>query len=193
MALFEKRTWLARVGTGLNKFIIGAKDANNKQTLENAPDSVTQQGDVISADNLNDLEDRIETAVNTVYRTLGWKLAWSNPSPTSDFASQTINLTAYGELMILAYYIDKNDPPDYTDLHMALFKRNGARHDGIVTDTWISANGVEGASREFYQGSNYGQMTFGNAKSYIDGVYDTIHSNDMMIPVAVYMSDIVEE
>lgn len=58
---FEKRTWFARLGTGLNKFIIGEKDANNKQTLVNAPDSVDQQGDVISADNLNDLEARIES------------------------------------------------------------------------------------------------------------------------------------
>lgn len=59
---FIKRTWLARIGTGLNKFIIGEKDANDKQTLVNSPDSVTQQGDVISAENLNDLEDRIDEA-----------------------------------------------------------------------------------------------------------------------------------
>ena len=58
---FVKRTWLARIGIGLNKFIIGAKDGAGKQTLTNSPDSVTQQGDVISADNLNDLEDRIKT------------------------------------------------------------------------------------------------------------------------------------
>ena len=57
---FEKRTWLARIGTGLNKFIIGDKDGNNKQTLTNSPDTVSQQGDVISAENLNDLEDRID-------------------------------------------------------------------------------------------------------------------------------------
>ena len=59
---FEKRTWLARIGQGLNKFIIGDKDGEGKQTLTNSPDSVTQQGDVISAENLNDLEDRIEDA-----------------------------------------------------------------------------------------------------------------------------------
>ena len=61
---FLKRTWLARIGTGLNKFIIGNKDGEGKQTLTNAPDSVTQQGDVISAENLNDLEDRIEAGFN---------------------------------------------------------------------------------------------------------------------------------
>lgn len=67
---FEKRTWLARIGTGLNKFIIGDKDGNNKQTLTNSPDTVSQQGDVISADNLNDLEDRIEAGLNEKQNTL---------------------------------------------------------------------------------------------------------------------------
>ena len=61
---FVKRTWLARLGIGLNKFIIGEKDAQNKQTLTNSPDSVTQEGDTISAQNLNDLEDRIEAGLN---------------------------------------------------------------------------------------------------------------------------------
>lgn len=56
---FLKRTWLARLGTGLNKFLIGDKGADGKQTLTNSPDTVVQEGDVISADNLNDLEDRI--------------------------------------------------------------------------------------------------------------------------------------
>ena len=67
---FEKRTWLARIGTGLNKFIIGDKDENNKQTLTNSPDTVSQEGDVISAENLNDLEDRIEAGLNEKQNTL---------------------------------------------------------------------------------------------------------------------------
>lgn len=62
--MFNRRTWLARIGTGLNKFIIGAKDADGKQALVNSPDTVTQEGDVISADNLNDLEGRIESEFN---------------------------------------------------------------------------------------------------------------------------------
>ena len=90
---FVKRTWMARIGTGLNKFIIGEKDANDKQTLVNSPDSVTQQGDVISADNLNDLEDRIEEAFgadstrmgNIEASISGMKLTkiWENPYPNS--------------------------------------------------------------------------------------------------------------
>lgn len=62
--MFNRRTWLARIGTGLNKFIIGAKDADGKQALVNSPDTVTQEGDVISSDNLNDLEGRIESEFN---------------------------------------------------------------------------------------------------------------------------------
>jgi len=67
---FIKRNWLARIGTGLNKFIIGAVDGQGKQTLTNSPDSITQQGDVISADNLNNLEDRIEAGFNEKQDTL---------------------------------------------------------------------------------------------------------------------------
>lgn len=68
---FEKRTWLARIGTGLNKFIIGNKDSEGKQTLTNAPDlPLTQEGDVISAENLNDLEERIEAGLNEKQNTL---------------------------------------------------------------------------------------------------------------------------
>ena len=86
---FEKRTWFARLGLGLNKFIIGDKDAQGKQELTNSPDSVTQQGDVISADNLNDLENRIENAVQDV----SGILVWENSNPDSALAPTNIYLT----------------------------------------------------------------------------------------------------
>lgn len=53
---YNRRTWLARLGTGLNKFSINGETA---VTIVNQPDSVTQQGDALSATNLNDLENRI--------------------------------------------------------------------------------------------------------------------------------------
>lgn len=56
---YNKRTWLGRQGTGLNKFSIGGA---SPVTIVNQPDSVTQVGDALSAGNLNDLEDRIEDA-----------------------------------------------------------------------------------------------------------------------------------
>ena len=99
---FIKRTWLARIGAGLNKFIIGAKDGEGKQTLTNSPDSVTQIGDVISAENLNDLEDRIEAEfasqdaridakADTSYVN-GMKLTkvWSNTNPSQAFNAPVV-------------------------------------------------------------------------------------------------------
>lgn len=67
---FIKRTWLARIGIGLNKFIIGSPDSQGRQTLTSSPDTISQEGDVISAENLNDLEDRIETGFNGKQDTL---------------------------------------------------------------------------------------------------------------------------
>lgn len=97
---FEKRTWLARLGLGLNKFIIGEKDAQGKQELTNSPDSVAQQGDVISADNLNDLEDRIDTA----FTDLGGVLVWENSSPDSALAPTNVypTITKVPEKVIVA-------------------------------------------------------------------------------------------
>lgn len=62
---FNKRTWKGRQGTGLNKFSI---DGATPVTVVNQPDYVSEQGDALSAGNLNDLETRIDnefTAVET--------------------------------------------------------------------------------------------------------------------------------
>lgn len=94
---FVKRTWLARIGTGLNKFIIGEKDAQNKQTLVNDPDSITQEGDTISAQNLNDLEDRIEAGFNDAHTELENGLATRVPTTrkvNGKALSSDISLTA---------------------------------------------------------------------------------------------------
>lgn len=53
---YNKKTWLARLGQGLNKFIF---NGGSKVTLESSPDLVTQEGTPLSADNMNDLEQRI--------------------------------------------------------------------------------------------------------------------------------------
>lgn len=86
---YERRTWYQRLGQGLNKFLIGEKDAEGKQELTNAPDSITQQGDVISADNLNDLEGRINDAILG----LSGYLIWENSSPYSAFGNQIVDIT----------------------------------------------------------------------------------------------------
>lgn len=96
---FTKRTWFARIGIGLNKFLIGGKDAQGKQTLTNSPDSVTQEGDVISADNLNDLEDRIENEFNAQVK---FVKVWENPL-NSWTSVEDINLGKIGRDIVIAF------------------------------------------------------------------------------------------
>lgn len=60
---FNKRTWKGRQGTGLNKFSI---DGATPVTVVNQPDSITEQGDALSAGNLNDLEQRIYDAFDDI-------------------------------------------------------------------------------------------------------------------------------
>lgn len=56
---FLKKTWLARIGVGLNRFRM---NNSTDVVLESNPVSVTQQGDQLSADNMNNLETRIGNA-----------------------------------------------------------------------------------------------------------------------------------
>ena len=60
---YNKKTWLARRGQGLNKFIF---NGGSKVTLDSAPDVVSQQGTPLSADNMNDLEQRIKSGFDDV-------------------------------------------------------------------------------------------------------------------------------
>lgn len=102
---FVRRTWLARIGIGLNKFLIGEKDGAGRQTLVNDPDSVTQEGDVISADNLNDLEGRIENEFTKVHSEIsGMKLEelWS-ASPSFPYAGGTIPLNTTRREFLIEY------------------------------------------------------------------------------------------
>ena len=60
---YQRKTWKGRQGTGLNKFSInGAAPV----TVVNQPDSITEQGDALSAGNMNDLEDRIANEFTVV-------------------------------------------------------------------------------------------------------------------------------
>lgn len=56
---FIKKTWLARIGVGLNRFRM---NNSTDVVLESNPVSITQQGDQLSADNMNNLETRIGNA-----------------------------------------------------------------------------------------------------------------------------------
>lgn len=80
---YSKKTWKARQGLGLNKFSI---DGATPVAIVNQPDSVTQQGDALSAGNLNDLEDRIASAFDDVEESKADK------TTIDDLQNQIVNL-----------------------------------------------------------------------------------------------------
>ena len=103
---YNKKTWLARLGQGLNKFIF---NGGSKVTLDSAPDVVSQQGTPLSADNMNDLEQRIKSGfddVDSAINAITPTLLWSNNAPTSAFEAQTVplNLASYKFIVVGARF-----------------------------------------------------------------------------------------
>ena len=126
---FNKRTWLGRQGTGLNKFSIGGA---TPVTIVNQPDSVTQVGDALSAGNLNDLEDRIEDAFDDVDTELDTKANEQDVTNLNNAISQ------------LDHRLE-NIEQSKGDYIVSAYK------DGSITPSgkgkWCVVEGVEGVSR----------------------------------------------
>lgn len=66
MAKFKRRTWVNRIVEFANRYKMTDMETGEVSTinLNRLPGTVTQAGDAVSAENLNDLEDRIEEALN---------------------------------------------------------------------------------------------------------------------------------
>ena len=79
---YTKNTWLARLGTGLNRFLF----AQNGQymTLTSAPESVTQDGTAFSADWMNHLEEGVENAYGQVV-SVSIGTSWAQVGSTSEY------------------------------------------------------------------------------------------------------------
>ena len=189
---FVKRTWLARLGQGLNKFFIGEKDAQGKQELTNAPDSITQQGDVISADNLNDLEGRIQSAF------VGVELVkvWENSDPTSSFSSQTITLS--GEIAELCIEYTEHEratkflrvrpysSSGYSGLSLMGINESFDNTDGSVALNYrpIYPHYYQGNTRVAFSNERTVMWTFASGSGSGNPSVTTL--NNRMIPVAIY-------
>lgn len=200
---FEKRTWLARIGQGLNKFIIGAKDGEGKQTLTNSPDSVTQQGDVISAENLNDLEGRIDDAFGNVDETVsadeeritanetaiaGMRMTklWENSSTSSIFNSQTIDLGVEAQELVIEAIL-QNISSDYIYLRQFFhFKSLRTSQHGQGPYLCIN-NGQSSGVFNFATRATGIYTANGTTKVYFGNAFNNgTQNNNYCVPVAIY-------
>ena len=111
---YQKKTWLARLGQGLNKFIF---NGGSKVTLDSSPDVVSQEGTALSADNMNDLEQRIDdefTNVNSAITSLiAMQPVESSPITITGggTGSWTIDVskTGYTAIGIMGFWISSGD------------------------------------------------------------------------------------
>ena len=145
---YNKRTWLGRQGTGLNKFSIGGA---SPVTIVNQPDSVTQVGDALSAGNLNDLEDRIEDAFDDVDTALDTK------ADEQDVTNLNNALTA------IDHRLDNLEQAK-GDYVVANYK------DGAITPSgkgaWAIVEGLRGVSRvdnNLFDNSSFADSSFWRA------------------------------
>lgn len=60
---YSEKDWKSRKGNGLNKFSINGAEP---VSLINTPDNITEQGDAFSTQNMNNLEYRILSGINSV-------------------------------------------------------------------------------------------------------------------------------
>ncbi|MBS1412906.1 MAG: hypothetical protein HPZ00_06315 [Christensenellaceae bacterium] len=97
---FQRKTWTARQGTGLNKYT----DLNTEQVMEllNTPDSVTVQGDAFTAANMNNLETRIYNGFNSLPTGVGpWQNLTLQTGFTAEYARwRTIDFGANAQIQL---------------------------------------------------------------------------------------------
>lgn len=189
---FIKRNWLARIGIGLNKFIIGDKDGEGKQTLTNSPDSVTQAGDVISADNLNDLEDRIADefdSMETNFHSIKLTKVWENEHPDQDYGGYPMPRADIGDdtydFIIEYRTIKTNNGTMFAHFHMPDSSASG---NLIDVNVWGSGHELQGRDFDFRRvgsgGVYHSELAFYDCYSFNGSTYTT--ENNCLIPVAVY-------
>ena len=179
---FIKRNWLARIGIGLNKFIIGDKDGEGKQTLTNSPDSVTQQGDVISADNLNDLEDRIDSAINGLYLVK----IWENIAPSVDFSAQLIypDFSKGGlDDFVIEYLLEKNQTTSFFK-HVKNNDPSAEQYSGSISETFVQSATLAIYGRGFQCNRDDEEISIGVGRTWVSSTIS--QDNSKLIPLAIW-------
>lgn len=189
---FVKRNWLARIGIGLNKFIIGDKDGAGKQTLTNSPDSITQQGDVISADNLNDLEDRIEdefTNVNSNIADMKLDVVWS-ASPSFPYAGGTIPLnTDRREFLIEFVNYENRYASEIVHVYFGVSDSSNTiklSNSRVFESSGVGTIVIE--TREISYNVTNQELTIGECKAVQcqNGTTQYATNNNDLVPIAIY-------
>lgn len=187
---FSKKTWLDRIAEYPTRRRLKKSDGTDEiVTVSREEGAISQEGDAFSAENMNDLEDRVASEFNSLNIKMDSareKLLWSNSDTTKSFATQTITL-------------DLSDY-DYVDiLFKATTTYTGSRLIRCVKaytavcciPGYVAKNTITGSSynainlRRIVSVGSSGAINFGNG--IVDTSADNANGNaNVMIPAKIY-------
>ncbi len=144
MSQYTRTNWQDRIVEYPQRYRI-ADNGDGTVTLIPVEGEITQNGTPITAERLNNIENRIDELVDTRL-----ELLWQNTNASSNFGAQTVNLSrtvSEGELCIIAYLLSSTETT-YPRRQIALcqgerttildirgYKKNGSRFAYITGDT----------------------------------------------------------
>ena len=88
---FNKKTWKDRVAEYINRRLLTKENGSTELvTVARDEGTISVEGDAFNAETMNDLEDRVESAVNELTTNVNKKQDASTAITTSNIGSQSV-------------------------------------------------------------------------------------------------------
>lgn len=112
---FNKKTWKDRVAEFINRRLLTKEDGSTDLvTVARSEGTISVEGDAFNAETMNDLEDRVESAVNELTTNVNKKQDASTAITTSNISSQSVKYaTSAGSANAVAWSKVTGKPSSY--------------------------------------------------------------------------------
>lgn len=112
---FNKKTWKDRVAEFINRRLLTKEDGSTDLvTVARSEGIISVEGDAFNAETMNDLEDRVESAVNELTTNVNKKQDASTAITTSNISSQSVKYaTSAGSANAVAWSKVTGKPSSY--------------------------------------------------------------------------------
>lgn len=112
---FNKKTWKDRVAEFINRRLLTKEDGSTDLvTVARSEGTISVEGDAFNAETMNDLEDRVESAVNELTTNVNKKQDASTAITTSNIGSQSVKYaTSAGSANAVAWGKVTGKPSSY--------------------------------------------------------------------------------
>lgn len=112
---FNKKTWKDRVAEFINRRLLTKEDGSTDLvTVARSEGTISVEGDAFNAETMNDLEDRVESAVNELTTNVNKKQDASTAITTSNISSQSVKYaTSAGSANAVAWSKVTGKPSTY--------------------------------------------------------------------------------